>query len=279
MRTEAVASTESLSRDVCWVCANEEYQLVCIKQGYRYVSCSECGVVRQHPYPTDQEIARYYGSYQSKKASDSVYLTDTGFAGFKHDKELTFADLGLDDDAFSGKRICDVGCATGQFVQMMMERRPAYVMGLDASPECVAIAQARGLHVMQGDFLELEETFDVINMSHLIEHVPRPTRFFKQAFRLLAPGGWFLIETPVIGAVSQAFGEHWRYFMPVEHINLFPQNALFRACVEAGFAVKKWIRFGSGNDSGTVPAPNKRAMDIIAKRHGYGDTLAALFVK
>lgn len=67
--------------------------------------------------------------------------------------------------------------------------------------------------------------------------------------------------------------------MPVEHINLFSQEALFRLCADSGFGLHSWIRFGSGNTAGSVPAANKCAMDIIAKKHGFGDTLAALFVK
>ena len=43
--------------------------------------------------------------------------------------------------------------------------------------------------------------------------------------------------------------------------------------------MKSWVRFGSGNDSGTIPDLNKRAMDIVAKTLGIGDTLAVWFVK
>lgn len=83
----------------------------------------------------------------------------------------------------------------------------------------------------------------------------------------------------MVGSISEGFGADWRFFMPVEHINLFSQEALFRLCADSGFGLHSWIRFGSGNTAGSVPAANKCAMDIIAKKHGFGDTLAALFVK
>ena len=64
-------------------------------------------------------------------------------------------------------------------------------------------------------------------MWHLIEHLLNPIEFIEHSYRLLSPGGWLIIETPVIGSISNSFGENWRYFMPIEHINLFTQNYLF----------------------------------------------------
>lgn len=266
-----------MSRDICFVCGAAEFRPVCEKSGFRYVGCTICGVVRQYPYPTDQEISQYYTNYQTKKAADSVYLTDAGFAGFKHDKELTFADLGL-GGAFVGKSILDVGCGTGQFVQMM-KHSAGSIKGIDISDECISLARARGLNCVCQDFLTQDGTYDVITMWHLIEHLPKPQQYIEHSYRLLAPGGLLLIETPIIGTISTSFDADWRYFMPNEHINLFTQNALFRMCSDAGFYIISWVRFGSGNDADKVPASNKRAMDLIAKRLGFGDTIAAQFCK
>lgn len=272
-------SAENLSRFNCALCGGIDYRLVCEKDGARYVQCAQCSVVRQHPYPTQGEIGDYYERYQSLKASQSSYLSDEGFAAFKRDKLFTFADLGLPDDGFANKRVLDVGCATGQFLRMMQDKQAVRVLGVDASAECIEIARGQGLPCELGDFLERQETFDVITMWHLIEHLPRPQDYIRHAHALLPVGGWLLIETPVIGMVSEAFGANWRYFMPTEHINLFPIDALIRLCCSAGFALQSHVRFGSGNDSEQVPAPNKRAMDMIAKKSGFGDTLAIWMIK
>ena len=263
----------------CAICRCAEYRLVCVKADYRYVGCARCGSVRQYPYPADREIADYYKNYQTKKSGESLYLTDAGYASFKRDKEFTLADLGLGCDAFVGKTVLDVGCGTGQFLQLMADYRASVVQGVDISEECIAHAQTRQLNGVYGDFPSLDGHFDVISMWHLIEHLRDPGLYIEHAYRLLNPGGWLLIETPVVGAISEGFGAEWRFFMPVEHINLFSQEALFRLCADSGFSLSSWIRFGSGNTAGSVPTPNKRAMDIVAKKYGFGDTLAALFVK
>lgn len=272
-------SDDSLARYRCALCDGEDYRQVCEKDAARYVQCAQCSVVRQHPYPSVDEITAYYERYQSLKSGQSTYLSDEGFAAFKRDKAFTFADLRLPPDGFQGKRVLDVGCATGQFLRMMKDAQAAQVLGIDASKECIAAAQAQGLPCLLGDFMSLEGQFDVITMWHLIEHLPRPQDYIQHAHKLLSTGGWLLIETPVIGMISEAFGAQWRYFMPTEHINLFPIDALIRLCTGAGLALQGQVRFGSGNDSEIVPTINKRAMDVIAKKAGFGDTLALWMIK
>jgi len=270
---------EDFVRYRCALCGSVDYRHVCEKEGAKYVQCAQCSIVRQHPYPTANEISAYYKRYQSLKSSQSNYLSDAGLDAFKRDKTFTFSDLGLPQNAFAGKRVLDVGCATGQFLQMMIDACAAQVLGIDASDECIKEAAVRGLPCQLANFLEVRGDFDVITMWHLVEHLLRPQDFIHHAYRLLPTGGWLLIETPVIGMVSEAFGTYWRYFMPTEHINLFTIDALIRVCQSVGFAVQSHVRFGSGNDSEVVPAINKRAMDMIAKKSGFGDTLALWMIK
>lgn len=263
----------------CALCGSGDHRAVCEKGGVRYVQCARCHVVRQHPYPSAADIDAYYAHYQSHKNAQSDYLSDAGYAAFSRDKRFTFADLGLPADAFAGKTVLDVGCATGQFLTLMADSGAARVRGIDASAECIATAKARGLDCERVDFLAVQGQHDVITMWHLIEHLPQPLDYLRHAHALLAPGGWLLIETPVIGMVSEAFGANWRYFMPTEHINLFTMDALVRHAANVGFSLRSHIRFGSGNDSEAVPATNKRAMDLIAKKAGFGDTLALWLIK
>ena len=263
----------------CMICGGDEFKLVCEKSGTKYVSCCQCQVVRQYPYPDQNEMDQYYTNYETKKSIDSDYLTEEGFLAYKRDKNFTFKDLCINEKGgFLGKSILDVGCGTGHFVKMMSEQTEL-IKGIDKSEECINTAKSNGLDCTFKDFLLEDKVYDVITMFHLVEHLLNPLEYIEHCYRQLSPGGWLLIETPVVGEISANFGENWRFFMPVEHINLFSQNALFRSCVDKGFKIDSWVRFGSGNDGGTINAPNKKAMDYIAKKYGFGDTLAVLLIK
>lgn len=262
----------------CPICGSAEFAPVCEVRGFKYVSCAGCGSVRQSPYPSDADISSFYASYYATKSTDRGYLSAAGLAGFQNDKQMTFSDLGLAADAFADRSVLDVGCGTGQFVQMMSGQAKS-IEGIDVSAECIDIARSNALNCSLKDFLAVTSTYDVITMWHVVEHLLEPLSYIEHAHRALNPGGWLLVETPVIGALSRGFGADWRYFLPVEHLNLFTQQSLFRACVEAGFDVRRWVRFGSGNTAGTVPQANKRAMDRIAKQYGFGDTIAVWLIK
>ncbi|MGB2806178.1 MAG: class I SAM-dependent methyltransferase [Sedimentisphaerales bacterium] len=265
---------------VCQICEGQDFKFVCEKSGFKYVECASCGVVRQYPYPTDEEIKHYYRTYKSIKQKESPYLSDSYYETYCMEKKLTFSDLRFSLDEFKDKRVLDVGCAVGQFIQFLSDKGTVDVSGIDISEEVIAIAKVvKGLNCRLADFLTIEGEFDIITMWHLVEHLVEPLSFFEHAYHRLIAGGYLIVETPVVGIISRAFGENWRYLIPVEHVNLFSQNALFNVVTSTGFSIKSWVRFGSGNDSGKLPAPNKKAMDSIAKQLAFGDTLCVCFVK
>ena len=263
----------------CAICETTEHRNVCCKNSVKYVQCSKCNVVRQYPYPTQDEIDSFYENYQSHKSDSSCYLTDSGYEVFNRDKEFTFSDLGILKKDFKNKKVLDVGCATGQFVKMIEKYNLSKILGIDPSEECIKIAKKNGLPCEKKNFEAVNDEFDIITMWHVVEHLPFPQDFIKHSYDLLPQGGWLLIETPTIGIISEAFKENWRYYMPTEHINLFPTNSLIRLCLDLGFKLKNYVSFGSGNDNENIPFINKKAMDTIAKQLGFGDTLALWMIK
>jgi SAM-dependent methyltransferase len=273
-------NNQTKERTLCRVCGADSFKSACEKQGFRYVECAVCGVFRQYPYPGRKELQTFYRNYKSYKAKNGLlYLSGTYTETYFGEKIMRLADLGFPTRELIGKRLLDVGCATGQFLQFLKDKDLALLQGIDVSSEVVAIAKQQGLDCRLADFMEIDDQFDFITMWHVIEHVREPAAYFAHAFKQLKRHGSLLLETPVIGPISSAFGAKWRFFMPVEHLHLFPQDTLFNLARSVGFSVKSWVRFGSGNDSGTVPPVNKKAMDKLAKQLGIGDTIAIWFMK
>ncbi len=93
----------------------------------------------------------------------------------------------------SGKRIVDVGCGTGRWLGRLRECGAASVVGIDASPEMLARAGAKGpggaLVCARGDRLPLRTgAADVILCSFLLGYVPDLTGFAREIARVAAPG-------------------------------------------------------------------------------------------
>lgn len=262
--------------DSCRLCGAGEARLVAVVDGCQYVRCAGCGVERMASYPSEEEVARFYDSgYMTKKFNNlghHLHFTKEYRETYFGEKSLTFADLRMNLSSLRGKKLLDVGCANGQFLEYT-SRFGIDSIGIDISSEMVEAGRQAGLNCQVKDLFEMTGSFDMLTYWDVIEHVPDPRAVLEKTRELLAPGGEVVIQTPCTGMVSELFGDNWLYYLPVQHLHLFSQDSLFKLLSETGFSVVSWVRFGSCNPKGSIPDVNKRAMDTIAKRMGIGDTI------
>lgn len=138
----------------------------------------------------------------------------------------------------TGQRLLDVGCGNGAFL-LRAQSAGWDVMGLDFDPKAIEAAKQAGLDVCLGGMSALaqeKEQFDIVTLSHVIEHVHDPNRMLRDCFRLIKPGGYLWIETPNLNAEGhRLFGENWRGLEPPRHLVLFTRTSLCAALHEAGF--------------------------------------------
>lgn len=107
--------------------------------------------------------------------------------------------------SLAGKRIIDFGCGDGAFAYWLV-RRGALVVGIDPAHEAIVLGRKHHLALgSQAIFSTAsgyaapfaDASFDGIISSDVIEHVQRPDRFLAEIHRLLKPGGWAIISTPI----------------------------------------------------------------------------------
>ncbi|MGG6461888.1 class I SAM-dependent methyltransferase [Solilutibacter silvestris] len=138
----------------------------------------------------------------------------------------------------SGGRLLDVGCGDGGFLALARQGGWS-VEGIDFDEGGVAAARSRGLSVRLGGidlFDNSDERFDVITISHVIEHVHDPLETLRCIYRLLKPGGMLWLETPNINSLgAKRFGVDWFGLDPPRHLVLFNRDSLSQALREVGF--------------------------------------------
>jgi ubiquinone/menaquinone biosynthesis C-methylase UbiE len=100
------------------------------------------------------------------------------------------------------KRVLDAGCGTG-YGSAVLACQARDVLGIDISPEAVAYARehfgVENIRFAQASCTSIPaaaETFDVIAAFEIIEHLADWRGFLREARRVLAPGGLFLVSTP-----------------------------------------------------------------------------------
>jgi 2-polyprenyl-3-methyl-5-hydroxy-6-metoxy-1,4-benzoquinol methylase len=135
-------------------------------------------------------------------------------------------------------RLLDVGFGSGAFLESA-KNAGWNVAGVDPDPVSVDSAIKRGLNVRAGGveaFADMPESFDVVTMSHVIEHVHAPWKTLKSIYHLLKPGGFLWLSTPNIQSFGhEYYGKNWRGLEPPRHLILFNWQAISELLRNTGF--------------------------------------------
>lgn len=113
-------------------------------------------------------------------------------------------------------RVLSAGCGEGAF-EMLLAPHADSVLGVDLSPEAIAIAQRAQLEsgVRNVEFrcmsladLPMTERFDTFVCLAFLHHLPVATlpEFLRAAHACLAPGGLFYSQDPNVHGVLRAIG-------------------------------------------------------------------------
>lgn len=99
------------------------------------------------------------------------------------------------------QRILDAGCGAGHHAEALADRG-ASVLGLEGSAALVEHARTRLGHraeVRQYDLntsLDLDDgSFDGVLCALVVHHLADRPAFLREVFRVLRPGGWFVLST------------------------------------------------------------------------------------
>ena len=110
----------------------------------------------------------------------------------EHTRDAAIAKAQLPENAV----VADVGTGTG-FVAHGLAQRAAHVIGFDASPDMLAVAQRNLSNLNNVEFREAagdqlpvpDGTFDGVFANMFLHHAPDPAKTIKELARTLKPGG------------------------------------------------------------------------------------------
>jgi SAM-dependent methyltransferase len=123
--------------------------------------------------------------------------------------------------------VLDVGCGMGK--KMTAIAQAGYeVLGVDVNPQLVEANKKKGLNCITAeDFLQTQNQFDVILMSHIIEHFnPEALKDFMDSYLdRLKVGGHLIIATPLLTEYFFEDFDHVKPYLPVGILMVFGKAA------------------------------------------------------
>lgn len=242
------------------------------------IECKSCRLVRLSPRPSENTVSFYYPeedyySYQSPTVSINN-LSSRGFISEirKKVRQIVFNHLGYSNEKLSsleqlfqpllvkllfeqatygwGKRFppykkdgfaLDIGCGNGSYLSFL-KHHGWKVQGVDLSQKAADVAKDKfDIDVFVGKIEDLPfppESFDYINMSHVLEHVFDPLETMKKIKTFLKKNGTIYIEVPNYESYSRKISkQYWYAWETPRHLYTFSPENLKELLETAGFEV------------------------------------------
>jgi 2-polyprenyl-3-methyl-5-hydroxy-6-metoxy-1,4-benzoquinol methylase len=210
----------------------------------RIVRCRRCGLEYVNPRLRSDTILEGYS-----EGSDETFVSQAGSRERTFRRSLAFltrslpAELRARIGGPDRPRILDVGTAGGSFLAVARDAGWD-VAGVEPNRWlCDWARRHYGLQIDNGALFDQRyaaESFDVVTLWDVLEHVPDPRALLEEVRRVLRPGGVLLVNFPDKGSLAaRAMGRRWVFILTV-HIYYFTRQTLRRLLDETGFEVVKF---------------------------------------
>ena len=217
-----------LARSCCPVCSSPDIKDHFAFDGLRTAICRACDFM----FTRDIMAAEALRDSYAEGYADQGHLD-----GQRVNATVNLKALQSFVPDLAGKSILDIGSGFGFLLAQARTSGAASVLGVELSiaerkyaDETLGVETLARLDDIPGD-----ARFDIITLFEVIEHVPEPGVFLKQAQEYLKPGGSLIIGTDNFeSAVVRILGRGFPKWIPNEHISLFTPATLAAVIKQAG---------------------------------------------
>jgi SAM-dependent methyltransferase len=229
------------------------------------VQCAGCGLTFLNPRPTPDSLGAYYPDIYYPLDAEPAHSALAIAHGL-----LSRVETWLSRTDKGHVRLLDVGCGTGLFLHLA-QQRGLRVKGIELSGSAAAYARHNyALDVQEGTVESVElapQSFDIITMWHVLEHLPDPVATLRHLDAALAPGGLLLAGVPNIGSLeARIFGRRWFSLDAPRHLTHFSPATLAMAAAKAGLDVERIVH--SDGTAGLVYSLMGDLTGVLQKTRG-----------
>jgi 2-polyprenyl-3-methyl-5-hydroxy-6-metoxy-1,4-benzoquinol methylase len=136
-----------------------------------------------------------------------------------------------------GSNVLDVGC-NGGTIGIHLLQRECFVKGIDIVEDLVNKAKERGIYAEVGCAEDLsrykDNEFDIVICAEVLEHLFDPLPAIKEAYRVLKPGGTYIVTIPAPTGVmaKERLGDYHQQNFTMEMLDtlfysVFPRDSAY----------------------------------------------------
>jgi len=203
-----------------------------MKDGKIVARCAQCGLGVTCPQPVFTA-----GDYEEGSGGYLAHFTH--LPRLYEAEAEKFCQFIVDSSNLRRGEFLELGCGAG-FLLASAAARGFNGLGIEVDRNSLELCRERGVRVRSEDFLDFaachQGQFDIVALSHVLEHIQAPVSWLKSIRRVLRPGGYVALAQPNHeGLVPRLFGRRWYAWDLARHCWHFTPMTLSRALREAGF--------------------------------------------
>lgn len=202
--------------------------------------------------PTSDELQQYYADkyYQQAKGSYELEYNEPELSYFraKLEQRLAVIQPQLSHLPDGKGKLLDVGCGEGYALAFFNELGWV-AKGIDFSfagvaaknPNCLDLLTTGDLFALIKSELVAGNSYDVVWLQNVLEHVIDPLDLLASLKKLVSPGGLAVITVPNDCSVTQSYALDNKYIdsafwvAPPDHLTYFDRDSLVNTANETGW--------------------------------------------
>lgn len=142
---------------------------------------------------------------------------------------------------FTDKKLLDIGSGTGDFLATCKNDN-WNVFGVEPNKDAGKISTNKGVSVITDIYLLKENSFDVITLWHVLEHVENLLEYIEILKSKLSPNGVLIIAVPNYKSFdANHYKEFWAAFDVPRHLWHFSQTSIKKLFANVSMKVEKTI--------------------------------------
>ena len=213
------------------------------KKHFALEKCDTCQLTRTSPVLEQTELCSYYSTDyygSSDKKFNSFIESWTIWSNNRLANQILnstgITNIPLDQSA----RIMDIGCGRANLLKAF-NRKGCQCFGVERS-DFQDDPSLENITIYKQDFLDIpieENSFDIVVIWHVLEHLTDPAATLKKVQQILKPGGSLVVAVPNFGSLqSKLFGKHWFHLDLPRHTYHFTRQSLLAVLDKSGFKTK-----------------------------------------
>jgi 2-polyprenyl-3-methyl-5-hydroxy-6-metoxy-1,4-benzoquinol methylase len=263
--------------EACPVCADRT-QLFATIRHLPHDRCRACGFRFANPYPPETVCDQFYNSgffsnyrtLEERKRREDRYFSMSMYTDPRELARIVAS--------HSPERVLDYGCGTGAFLALLRDEFGIQGDGLEIGESARESAREYGLDVASSVEELACDSYDMVLLLEVIEHVPNPGKFFGEVAKLVSTGGMIVITTPAVDNIlGSGFPELCAHYTAPSHVSLFTIEAMRQLLARFSFNPVHLATDQEWGVARTAALSRLYKLDFASPQHDE-DTNDALYV-